>query len=280
MVQHAFGWKKQKPDPRDYSINHPQVRKFFLKLKEVPKSVSWRNSPNMPPIVDQGQLGSCTANAAACLIDYCEHKTNGQFLTPSRLFEYWNTEIEDGADPTQDNGATIRSALKAIGDYGAIPESWMPYHDSMPLISPTQDDFDEGKKYKATKYVLIDQPGMNPTDILAEIKSQLAQENILDFGSPVYQQIYSVGSDGNVTMPASGERSIGGHSMCIIGYDDAHDNADGTKGAFEVRNSWGTAWGDNGYCWMPYGYVLQGSSFPDGLISDIWDLESEDWAQV
>lgn len=62
--------------------------------------------------MDQRQLGSCTANA--CLIDYCEHKANEQFLTPSNLFEYWNTEVEDCDDPTQNNGGTIRSALKAI----------------------------------------------------------------------------------------------------------------------------------------------------------------------
>lgn len=279
MVQHAFGWKKQKLDPRDYSINGPEVRKFYRKLKEVPRVVSWRNSSHMPPIVDQMQLGSCTANAAACLIDYCEHKANGQFLTPSRLFEYWNTEVEDGVDPTQDNGGTIRSALKAIADYGAIPESMMPYSDSTPLNSPTQDDFTEGKKYVATKYVLIDQPGMSPADILAEIKNQLAQEHILDFGTPVFKQIDLVGSDGRIAMPKKSEQSIGGHSMCIIGYNDDFVNLDNSKGAFEIRNSWNTSWGDSGYGWMPYGYVLKGASFPDGLMSDIWDLESENWAQ-
>ena len=73
-------------------------------------------------------------------------------------------------------------------------------------------------------------------------------------------------------MPAKEEQSIGGHSMCIIGYNDDFVNLDRSKGAFEIRNSWNTSWDDSGYGWMPYGYLLQGTSFPDGLMSDIWDL--------
>jgi hypothetical protein len=200
------GWHREYRDLRYYHIGHPKVHHFFAnlpKVSELPESVDLRIGGHMPPIKDQGPYGTCTANAAECGIDYCEHAANGQFLDPSRAFQYWNTEVEDGSDPTQDNGGTIRSAMKAIADYGAIPEYWCPYDAEHIMHKPSVDDYDEGKKYLAINYVLIDQPSLTPDEVLIAIKQMLAGGWPLDFGSSVYDQIMEVGPDGNIAMPGA-----------------------------------------------------------------------------
>ena len=56
---------------------------------------------------------------------------------------------------------------------------------------------------------------------------------------------------------------MGGHAVCAVGYDDSKvivnpSNQKSSKGALLIRNSWGSSWGDNGYGWLPYDYVLTG----------------------
>ena len=57
---------------------------------------------------------------------------------------------------------------------------------------------------------------------------------------------------------------MGGHAISAFGYDDE-------KGALLIRNSWGEEWGENGYGWLPYEYVLQ------GLVQDFWSVLKQDW---
>jgi len=69
---------------------------------------------------------------------------------------------------------------------------------------------------------------------------------------------------------------IGGHAVSVAGYEDGlviKNAASGaqTKGAFLIRNSWGTGWGELGYGWLPYDYVLK------GLATDWWVLSKAEW---
>jgi C1A family cysteine protease len=262
------GWHKQKPDKRDYSTEHPEVQKFFVyKALPLPSKVDLRGV-HMPPIVDQGQLGSCTANAAAAIIDYCDHKTHGHFLNPSRLFQYYNTRLIEGT-VDEDSGATIRDTIKAIATYGAIPESKRQYEIARFTEKPTDEEYTLGALYKAINYVLIDQPGMTKPDILQAVKLKLSQGYPLEFGANVYKQIQNVSTNGLIKLPGRWESSIGGHAMVIVGYNDKL----ATGGALLIRNSWGTDWGMEGYGWMPYSYLI---SEKTGL-SDIWCIVSEAW---
>ena len=61
-------------------------------------------------------------------------------------------------------------------------------------------------------------------------------------------------------MPAADEMEIGAHAMCIVGYNDK------TK-LFAVANSWGNKWGNNGFCFMPYDYLIN-----PNLAGDFWSI--------
>lgn len=267
------GWIPQEPDERDYSIDTPEVQHFFAPLPiEVPPRVDLRNE-HMPPVVNQGSLGSCTANAAVAILDYCDHKAHGTFIVPSRLYQYYNTRlIENTID--EDSGATIRDSIKAIAKFGAIPEEKMPYDITKFRKAPTKTLYKLGAKYKEINYVLVDQPGMRRTDVLLNIKRQLTLGYPLTFGTLVYNQIsYVTSNKGVIEFPSTSEEPTGGHAMVMVGYDDNFNVGNNQRGALLIRNSWGTGWGVQGYGWLPYTYVTE----PQPRLSDIWCIVSENW---
>lgn len=118
---------------------------------------------------------------------------------------------------------------------------------------------------------LDDPPGHSPENILAEIKKSLAAELPAMFGFSVYNSIPAVG-DGNLDIPypKRGDTLEGGHAVLAVGYDD-DKKINGETGAILIRNSWGTQWGDKGYGWLPYKYVL------NGLADDFWSLVKADF---
>jgi len=96
------------------------------------------------------------------------------------------------------------------------------------------------------------------------------------FGFTVFDSIKKVGDDGKIPFPCPEERILGGHAIVAVGFDDNikinNDNCEiETTGALLTRNSWGTGWGDKGYGWLPYKYVLR------GLAIDWWSLLKNEW---
>ena len=101
------------------------------------------------------------------------------------------------------------------------------------------------------------------------------------FGFTVYDSISQANGagKGKIPFPCSTDKVAGGHAIMAIGYDDtlAIKNTNGgktTTGALLIRNSWGTSWGDVGYGWLPYEYVLK------GLAVDWWTLISEKYVET
>ncbi len=102
------------------------------------------------------------------------------------------------------------------------------------------------------------------------------------FGFTVYSSYTqaSVANQGAIPYPVVGEKIVGGHAIMAVGYNDsvviknANSGATATTGAFLIRNSWGTAWGNAGYGWLPYNYVLK------GLATDWWSLLSQKWVDT
>jgi len=290
----SMGWLPDYPDFRDITIEHDQVslklqnlgqkdsvKKMLAKTgagksdkKALPKSISlvkW-----FSPTEDQGDLGSCTANAGVGLVEYFERRAFGKHIDASRLFLYKATRNlmkEKG-----DTGAFLRSTMGALVLFGIPPEEYWPYNVSSFDKEPTAFCYAFAQNYQPISYYRLDPPGTAPDQLLTSIKKNLAAGLPSMFGFTVYSSITQAGNnDGKIPYPTKGEKIEGGHAIVVAGYDDnmkiknAITGAAETTGAFLIRNSWGEEWGQNGYGWLPYEYVLQ------GLADDWWSLLKNEW---
>ncbi|MCA9060722.1 MAG: hypothetical protein KDA85_19555, partial [Planctomycetaceae bacterium] len=118
--------------------------------------------------------------------------------------------------------------------------------------------------------------GSTADDVMNRLWVNLAAGLPAMFGFTVYSSIDAAWDTGCIPFPSSRERIRGGHAVCAVGYDDDliitnPHNGQSTKGAFLIRNSWGTDWGDNGYGWLPYDYLYA------GLADDWWSLIESTW---
>ncbi len=221
-------------------------------VHSLPAKVDIRQQ--LPPVYDQGSIGSCTAQSVCAAFQYCQKKEKLFTFTPSRLFTYYVTrDIEGTTD--QDSGAMIRDAIKSVNKFGICPESIWPYNPDKFTAKPTVTCYDTASRHTAVSYSQVAQD-------LNQIKGCLADSYPVVFGMTVYDSFESqeVANTGVLQLPGSDEKQLGGHAVLIAGYDDAQQR-------FIIRNSWGSDWGMNGYFTMPYDYILN----PD-LATDFWTV--------
>jgi C1A family cysteine protease len=291
--EHGMGWLPDYPDIRDYTPEHDEVSPRLRKLGETDsvKSILTRTGilgagksklpatvdlrPWCSPIEDQEAIGSCTAHAAVGALEYFERRAFGRHVDASRLFLYKVTR--NLLKTRGDTGAFLRTTMGALVLFGVPPEEYWPYVPSSLDKEPPAFCYAFAQSYQAIRYVRLDPPGTSREALLAQVKSFLAKGLPALFGFTVYESIEQASKTGQIPFPGRGERRLGGHAVAAVGYDDslviANQNPQGpaTKGALLVRNSWGSAWGDGGYGWLPYEYVLQGQAV------DWWSLIQNEW---
>jgi C1A family cysteine protease len=243
-----YGWSPDLPDQRD---------KLFAALaappQKLPSAVDLR--PGCSGVENQGQLGSCTANALAGHLEFLERKAGRPAIDLSRLFIYYNERALEGA-VTQDSGAQLRDGIKTLAKQGVCPEKEWPYVISRFTVKPTAACYRDGLGHQITSYHRI--------ATLAEMKLCLAQGYPFVFGFTVYESFESpaVAKTGTLNLPAPKERSLGGHAVMAAGYNDATQR-------FLIRNSWGADWGQQGYFTMPYAYLENRN-----LSDDFWTIRA------
>jgi len=250
--QVALGWIPDIPDQRDFLFE-----KFTKKLK-VPKAIPALTDLRefCSTVEDQGRLGSCTAQALVGNIELLQRKN--KVSSPedfSTLFLYYNERVRERT-VAEDSGAMIRTGIKSLVGEGVCGDILWPYTVSKFTKQPPPKAYTDAATHQILSYYRL----------LArhDMVNCLASGFPFVFGAAVYESFISdaVADSGKIPMPKRGEQMLGGHAMLAVGYNNI------TK-LFTVRNSWGTVWGKQGYCTMPYAYLESRN-----LSDDFWTIRA------
>ena len=243
-----YGWLPDRPDQRDMYYSA-----IAAPPKKLPSSVDLR--PVCSSVENQGQLGSCTANALVGNLEFLEKKTGKPATDLSRLFIYYNERALEG-NVSQDSGAMIRDGIKTLAKQGVCDEGRWPYVTTKFSVKPPAACYKQGLQHQITSYHRV--------VTLQEMRMCLAEGYPFVFGFTVYESFESpaVAKTGRLNLPKPSEKSLGGHAVMAAGYDDA------TK-RFLIRNSWGTDWGMKGYFTIPYAYLDNRN-----LSDDFWTIRA------
>ncbi len=231
-------------------------RKTAGRFSKLPQKVDLREHLTEVEL----QVGfSCVANAFAGAYEYLAKRNNGESSDVSRLYIYYNARwLEDSQD--EDCGSVMYKAIEGLKEYGACSEELWPNDETMILDEPDQESYDHGSNFKIVDAEYIETN-------LETWKQTLAEGYPISFCVNTFDSFDNcTNNKGRVTMPKASDNvrdTHGWHAMLCVGYSDPDK-------VFIVRNSWGAEWGDNGYCYIPYDYMM--SETLNG--NDSWIIKS------
>jgi len=259
-----FGWVPDRPDYRDFgAVDNATTAPLFHRSTYTPDRIDLRETGFFSPVEDQGDLGSCTAQAVVGIVEYLERKTYGNFIDHSRLFLYRASRKlyfrAKGDSPIGDTGCEIRTTIKALASFGCPPEWVWPYEPTKFDVEPSPDAYALAQTYKGLFYVKLES--------LQHIKAFLRIQLPVAFGFTCYESIDDpkTADTGVIPVPKNGERVVGGHAVAAVGYTDSD---------VIIRNSWSKKWGEDGYGYLPYWY------FENKQSSDFWAVLRSGWIEL
>lgn len=228
------------------------------RIGSVPQDAKYKQKKDfdqLPPVVDlrkyltsiEFQVGnSCVANAFAGAYEYLAKRHLGDAADVSRLFIYYNARAELGEEQ-HDEGSTMEAAINALKNHGACSEEIWPNDETAINDEPPQEAYDHGAKFTIEDAEYVD----TNLDLW---KSTLAEGYPIVFSMQTFNSFQDepTRNRGKVSMPKRNEQQAeehGWHAMLCVGYSDKDQ-------MFIVRNSWGDDWGDKGYCYIPYKYLM------------------------
>lgn len=253
---HKCKLKRQKNDIRDY--------KFHIEYEQIinvnlPDKINLYNLIQLP-ILDQDNLGSCTANVTSNAILFYLKQYKMKEYQPSRLYIYYFSRLLEG-NIDEDSGCDIRSVLKAISKYGACDELIYPYNISKFKERPPNNCIIDAKlRIKKIRYLSIEQN-------LRVIKNCLYRGYPIILGVNMYESFEDKDTlnSGDIPIPDINiEKNLGFHCILLIGYNEYNVN----NKFFIFINSWGDNVGYNGIFNIPYEYILSYH-----LASDFWAID-------
>jgi C1A family cysteine protease len=264
-----FGWCPDIADYRDYSLSHKSVVRLLAGIKEsrrprgaLPEEVDWREFCGH--VEDPDSVGS-PAHACVAMIQQLERRATGRLLDLSRLFVHQTAHrLASGGS---DSCVSLRTVFKAVVHCGIPPERLWPSRGDFLHRAPDGLAYSFQREFSSLRYVRLDDTEAGPAEILDRVRSFLTAGFPIAFGFPVNSAITN---DPEIAFPRSADALVGGQAVTAVGYGDKLRICS-DRGALLIRNSWGSAWGDRGYGWLPYSYVTK------RLARDFWTLLKPSW---
>jgi C1A family cysteine protease len=228
LQKYNFGLIPDKWDSRDilYRVQRP--------IAVLPPSTNRKNISAFPIRYDQGGIGSCVGNGVVAAFRRTLQVNLMNDFDASRLFAYYIAR----EDKSNDTGAQIRDAFKAINNFGLCSEKTWPYHESDFAKEPFTYAFLEALDHQSLVYERI-----YPVTKEA-IMDAVSRGFPVVYGMKLYESFMSteVARSGIVPIPKRCEEEVGGHCKVIFDYEPDR--------VIEL-NSWGACWGQNGVCEIP-----------------------------
>ena len=254
-VLYYYGAKRDTPDHRDKT-------KVYAQSDISPKHPNVSLKKYVDHVYDQGSISSCTANAlcAAYGLDLKKQQaTLGggyYYFNPSRLFLYYNTR--EAEHTTQlDAGASIRATIKSLNRKGVCKEELWPYKVANLKTKPPNHIYNNAKLNNLCKYERLHQD-------IHQFRTCLKDNCPFVFGFKVYRSFLNTPRSGVMAVPTGYERTyndpLGLHAVTAVGYNDREKH-------IIVLNSWGVGWGDQGYFYMPYDFIVDSN-----MCFDFWKI--------
>lgn len=236
------GWIPDRPDHRDILYRERRPLRSQLLRWAVRPSRCYLRLDQLPPVFNQGNLGSCVGHGVSELCDFVEAREGHPEILSRLACYYWAR----GGVP-EDTGAFIRDGIKAVARYGLPLESLWPYD-----LTKWKDEPSAAAKAEAAHRA----QGIEYLRLsgIPDILDCIAGGFPVVFGTMLFDSFRRVGPSGMVPMPADDEAPIGGHCLLAVGYS-MRISICGEKGGLYIRNSWGPGWGERGNCWLSFSYV-------------------------
>jgi C1A family cysteine protease len=244
-----LGWLPDRPKAPGEPPDHDALP--LLAAVAVPPAFS--NRRLVADVLNQGQLGSCVANAVMQAVR-ASHVKQGVMAAQlgSRLYGYWCSRAFEHAT-ARDGGTYLRDFFRGLNKFGFCPESKWPYDVSrfadMPPAAAFRAAFDQ---HSPTSYKAITTGSYQRLPV---IKAAVAAGYLVCFGTLVSEAFVREPLPSAPLPPPEGLPIAGGHAMCVVGYDGD---------TFDVVNSWGPYWGEVGYCRFSGDYMAWGQT------QDLW----------
>ncbi len=246
-TQQRYSWTPDVPDRRDYKYSARATKPTVIPQR-VDLRLPTTKTGQMPNVYNQGQLGSCTANALAGSMGFIHNK-----YMFSRLFIYYGERLLEGT-VNYDSGASLRTGIKFISKNGSCGETMWPYDINKFKVRAPAPCWKDAANRKISVYMRL--------NTIEDMINCLASGYPFVFGFSVYSSFESelVSRNGIASLPGPNDKLLGGHAVQAVGYDIAQCR-------FIVRNSWGPNWGQQGYFTLPFEYLADRD-----LSDDFWTI--------
>ena len=265
-----FGMRIGGHDPRD------KILKLDVPFS-LPEKVDLRAWCS--PVRNQGKINPCTAHAAVALVEYFEKRSQGTAACASPMFLYKVARNLMGK--TGDTGSNTRFTMKALASIGVPPEEYWPYDETKLDLEPSAFCYALAGRYRSIGYHRLDPKDRPKEIVLKYAKTLLSQNRPVMFGVMAYYRAWAnFATSDRLCYPTEDDTLLGAHNIAVVGYDDniitenEKNTSIQTKGAFLIKNSYGQEWGNAGYGWIPYDYLLKRKSI------DWWTITKQEWLDM